>query len=484
MNNSKRILIVGAGEAGIALAADLAKRGLENTIAGFIDDDVSKIGQIISGVEVHGPVKSISNICHRLKISDVMIAIPSASSILINDIFSSVVEYDRSINLYFVPSSERFFDSTPIFPSLREFSYSELLGRTEFSIDIDLMGNYFRNKKILITGAGGSIGAEICRQLMKFNVGKIIALGRGENSIYNLKRDMDDFIMMMDQPAPNMRYVIADVKDHKLLDRIFNEEKPDIVFHAAAHKHVSLMEFNEIEAVRNNILGVNNVLDLSAKHLIKKFVLISTDKAVRPTSVMGATKRIAERLASYYGHNRDLNYAIVRFGNVLGSRGSVIPLFKEQINRGGPVTVTHRDVTRYFMSIPEASLLVINSAAISSGGEIYVLDMGKQHKIDDIAKRMIDIYGSDIEIEYIGLQPGEKLYEELYYYKEEMIKTANSKILLLKNDNNILSDNEFNFLLDTIVGRVANMTRVEIREFIKQYVPEYDYSSNFFEIHG
>ena len=480
MNNTKRILIVGAGEAGIALAADLVKRGLENSIAGFIDDDLSKIGQVVSDVEVYGPVKSISDVCHRLKITDVMIAAPSASSVLINDVFSSVVDYDRNINLYFVPSSERFFDSTPIFPSLREFSYSELLGRPEFSIDLDLMENYFRNKKILITGAGGSIGAEICRQLMKFNAGKIIALGRGENSIYNLKRDMDDFIMMMDHPAPNIHYVIADVKDHKLLDRIFNEEKPDIVFHAAAHKHVPLMESNEIEAVQNNVLGVNNVLDLSAKHLVKKFVLISTDKAVRPTSIMGATKRIAERLASYYGNNRNLNYTIVRFGNVLGSRGSVIPLFKDQIKMGGPVTVTHPDVTRYFMSIPEASLLVINSAAISSGDEIYVLDMGKQHKIDDIAKRMIDIYGSDIGIEYIGLRPGEKLYEELYYYKEDMVKTANSKILLLKNDNDILSNNEFNLLIEAIAERVPYMSRKDIREFIKQHVPEYDYTSNFF----
>jgi len=478
MNILKRILIVGAGEAGVALAGDLVKRGLKNTIAGFIDDDLSKIGQVISGIEVHGPVKSISDICHRLQISDVMIAIPSASSTLINNIFSSVVDYDRSINLYFVPSSERFFDSTPIFPSLREFSYSELLGRDEFSIDLDLMEKYFRNKKILITGAGGSIGAEICKQLMKFNVGKIIALGRGENSIYNLKRDMDDYIKMMTHPVPIL-YKIVDVKDHKLLGRIFNEEKPHIVFHAAAHKHVPLMEFNEIEAVRNNILGTNNVLDISAKYLVEKFVLISTDKAVRPTSVMGATKRVAERLSSYYGNNRNLNYAIVRFGNVLGSRGSVIPLFKDQIKNGSPVTVTHPDVTRYFMSIPEASLLVINSAAISSGGEIYILDMGRQHKIDDIAKRMIDIYGYNTEIEYIGLRPGEKLYEELYYNKEEMIRTGNSKILLLSNDNNILSDYEFNLLLETVIEKVPYMTRVEVREFLQQYVLEYNYSMEY-----
>ena len=476
MNTAKRILIVGAGEAGITLAGDLVKRGLEKAIAGFVDDDPSKIGQVIAGTTVHGPVKYICEISRSLKITDIMIAIPSASSTLINDIFSSALDYDRNINFYFVPSSERFFDSTPIFPHLKEFPYSELLGRDEFTIDLDLMENYFKDKKILITGAGGSIGAEICKQLMKFNVGKIIALGRGENSIYNLKKDMDDFIKMMQQPAPAIIYRIVDVKDHKLLDRIFNEEKPDIVFHAAAHKHVPLMESNEIEAVQNNVLGVNNVLELAAKHGVNKFVLISTDKAVRPTSVMGATKRIAERLVSYYGNNRDLDYAIVRFGNVLGSRGSVIPLFKDQIKNGSPLTVTHPDVTRYFMSIPEASLLVINSAAISSGGEIYVLDMGKQHKIDDIAKRMMDIYGYNNEIEYIGLRPGDKLYEELYYNESDMVKTCNSKILLLKNDNDILSDDEFNLLLKTIADKVPYMSSAEIREFIKQYVPEYNYS--------
>jgi len=476
MNTAKRILIVGAGEAGITLAGDLVKRGLEKAIAGFVDDDPSKIGQVIAGTTVHGPVKYIREISRSLKITDIMIAIPSASSTLINDIFSSALDYDRNINFYFVPSSERFFDSTPIFPHLKEFPYSELLGRDEFTIDLDLMENYFKDKKILITGAGGSIGAEICKQLMKFNVGKIIALGRGENSIYNLKKDMDDFIKMMQQPAPAIIYRIVDVKDHKLLDRIFNEEKPDIVFHAAAHKHVPLMESNEIEAVQNNVLGVNNVLELAAKHGVNKFVLISTDKAVRPTSVMGATKRIAERLVSYYGNNRDLDYAIVRFGNVLGSRGSVIPLFKDQIKNGSPLTVTHPDVTRYFMSIPEASLLVINSAAISSGGEIYVLDMGKQHKIDDIAKRMMDIYGYNNEIEYIGLRPGDKLYEELYYNESDMVKTCNSKILLLKNDNDILSDDEFNLLLKTIADKVPYMSSAEIREFIKQYVPEYNYS--------
>lgn len=480
MKKLNKILIVGAGEAGVALAGDLRQRGLGNAITGFIDDDISKIGSSVYDVNVFGPVSSIGKICGELGISDVMIAIPSASSSFINKIVSAVLSFDRNINLSFVPSAEKFFDSVPIFPSLREFSYSELLDRDEFSIELDLMEKYFSGKSVLITGAGGSIGSEICRQLLKFNVGKIIAIGRGENSIYNLKRDMDDFIRMMKIPPPNVVYRIIDVKDHRLLDSIFHRESPDIVFHAAAHKHVPLMEANEIEALQNNILGTNNILDLSVKYKIQKFVLISTDKAVRPTNVMGATKRIAEILTSYYKHCYGLNSTAVRFGNVLGSRGSVIPLFRDQIERGGPVTVTHPEITRYFMSIPEASLLVINSAAISNGGEIFVLDMGGQYKISDIAEKMIELYGytpgRDIKIEYTGLRPGEKLYEELFYNKGEMIKTGNNKILLLKDDNNIISSDDFKFLINSIIEKVPYMESTEVREFIKQLVPEYNYT--------
>ncbi len=480
MKKLNKILIVGAGEAGIALAGDLRQRGLGNAIAGFIDDDLSKVDGLISDVKVYGPTASIGNVCGELEISDVMICIPSASSSFVNKIVSTVLAFNRNINLSFVPSAERFFDSVPIFPSLREFSYSELLDRDEFSIELNLMEKYFSGKTVIITGAGGSIGSEICRQLLKFNVGKIVAVGRGENSIYNLKRDMDDFIRMMKIPAPNVVYRIADVKDYRSLDRIFDAEKPDIVFHAAAHKHVPLMESNEIEALQNNVLGTNNLLDISSKRNVQKFILISTDKAVRPTNVMGATKRITEILTSYYKHNAGLNTAAVRFGNVLGSRGSVIPLFRDQIEKGGPVTVTHPDITRYFMSIPEASLLVINSAAISDGGEIFVLDMGEQYKISDIAERMIEIYGytpgRDIKIEYTGLRPGEKLYEELFYNKGEMIKTGNNKILMLKNDNNILTKKDFTLLIGSVKEKVPYMDSAAVREFIKRFVPEYNYT--------
>lgn len=479
MKKLNRILIVGAGEAGAALVDDLRQRGLGNGIAAFADDDLSKIGTSVAGVEVKGNTSELSSICAELSITDVIIAIPSAKTSLINRITSRVLSYDRSINILFVPSAERFFDTVPIFPSLREFSYSDLLGREEFSIDLEIMEKFFSGKSVLITGGGGSIGSEICRQLLKFNVSKIIALGRGENSIYNLMKGMDEYSRLMQGRMPSTAYYIADTRDRRMLERVFSAEKPDIVFHAAAHKHVPLMEWNEHEALQNNILGTENVLSISSEYNVQKFILVSSDKAVRPTNVMGATKRLCEIITSYYNEKKKLNTAAVRFGNVLGSRGSVIPLFMEQIEKGGPVTVTHPDVTRYFMSIPEASLLVINSAAISSGGEIFVLDMGEQYKIDDIARRMIELYGftpeRDIKIEYTGLRPGEKMYEELFYNRGAMDKTGNSSIYTLHNDNIHLSDDDYCEIINAAGDRVYSMNRDDVRRFIKKYVPEYSF---------
>ncbi len=479
MKKLNRILIVGAGEAGAALVNDLRQRGLGNGLAAFADDDQSKIGTTVAGIEVKGSTADLPGICSNYSITDVIIAIPSAKASLINKITSKVLSYNRVINILFVPSAERFFDTVPIFPSLREFSYSDLLGREEFSIDLDVMEKFFEGKSVLITGGGGSIGSEICRQLLKFNVSKIVALGRGENSIYNLMKGMDEYRRLMQGRMPGTVYRIADTRDRRMLDRIFMEEKPDIVFHAAAHKHVPLMEWNEHEALQNNILGTENVLSLSAEYNVQKFILVSSDKAVRPTNVMGATKRLCEIITSYYHDRKNLNTAAVRFGNVLGSRGSVIPLFMEQIEKGGPVTVTHPDVTRYFMSIPEASLLVINSAALSGGGEIFVLDMGEQYKIDDIARRMIELYGftpeRDIKIEYTGLRPGEKMYEELFYNRGAMNKTGNSSIYTLHNDNISLSDSDYDEIIAAVSERVYSMTSEDVRQFIKKFVPEYSF---------
>jgi len=478
MKTFNKILIAGAGEAGIALFKELKQRGLDRRIAGFADDDKEKIGSSLEGVQVFGPVSRIGDFCRIHNVTDVIVAVPSASPAFISDIISSVMSCSSGINLYIVPSAEKFFDSVPIFPSLKEFDYTDILERDQFSIDMNLMESFFHGKKVLITGAGGSIGSEICRQLLKFRVKKIVALGRGENSIYNLSCSMSGYSKTMGEYFPEVVYRIADVKDYRLLSGIFKSEKPDIVFHAAAHKHVPLMEFNEAEALQNNVLGCDNVLKASLQQGVNKFVFISTDKAVRPSSVMGATKRMGELITGYFRNSLGLNTAVVRFGNVLGSRGSVIPLFNEQIDVGGPVTVTHPDVTRYFMSIPEASLLVLNSAAISGQGEIFVLNMGEQYRISDIAEKMISLRGltpgEDIKIEYTGLRPGEKLYEELYYKNADILPTGNSSIFLVKKDSTDLSDEQYKKLIEAIQKTVPDMDSSEIREFIKGFAHEYN----------
>ena len=477
MNKMYRILIVGAGDAGLALLSDLRQKGLGSAVSSFIDDDPAKIGKDIGGVHVAGPVAVIKSVCDALSISDVIIAVPSAGTEFLTKLITGITSTGRRINIHYVPAAEKFFDSVPIFPSMREFSYSDLLDRDEFSIDLDIMSRFFGGRSVLVTGAGGSIGSEICRQLLKFNVKKIIATGRGENSIYNLTRSMDEYLALMSGARPELVYRIIDARDARLMERLFSEERPDIVFHAAAHKHVPLMEFNSMEALQNNVLGTDNVLDLSSKFNIEKFVLVSTDKAVRPANIMGATKRICELLTGFYSRARGLNTAIVRFGNVLGSRGSVIPLFIEQIARGGPVTVTHPDVARYFMSIPEASLLVINSAAISRGGEIFVLNMGEQFRIADIARRLIELNGYrpdvDIKIEFTGLRPGEKLYEELFYNNNSMEPTGNNSIFMLREDDESIDEAGFSRLISGIRDNVPFMSEEDVRGFIKSFVGSY-----------
>ncbi len=476
MNEFSRILIVGAGEAGEALFRELPQTIQGAGVIAFADDDTHKIGTAIEGVPVKGPLSQTGEICRELRITDIILAIPSASADLLSSIVSGVASLRNNINISIIPSPEKFFDSVPIFPSVREFDYSSLLDRDQFSIDQKLMANFFRGKTVLVTGAGGSIGSEICRQLFKFNVKKIVASGRGENSIYNLTGLLDKYGKLMKGQGPEVNCHIADVRNRESMERIFIKEKPDIIFHAAAHKHVPLMESNEAEALQNNVLGTNNILSLSREYGAENFVLVSTDKAVRPTSVMGATKRIAELLTGFYQQHRHLKTAVVRFGNVLGSRGSVIPLFEKQIQAGGPVTVTDPDVTRYFMSIPEASLLVINSAAISAGGEIFVLNMGRQYRIKDIAEKMIRLNGSgsDIRIEYTGLRPGEKLYEELFYNSEGMNKTGNDNIFVLAKDSENLSEEQCEELIRAVNEDVFGMDSRSVRQFIKNYVKEYN----------
>ncbi|MFN3412375.1 MAG: polysaccharide biosynthesis protein, partial [Exilispira sp.] len=411
----------------------------------------------------------------------IYIAIPSAKSEQITRITSIIRKIYPDITIKIIPSILEITSNIPLLYSLRDISIEDLLGRSEISIDIESIHHLFSGKKILVTGAGGSIGSEICRQLLKYNISQLIAIGRGEYSIYNLIKELEKF-KTVNNISKDIVYKIANIKNIDLMNSIFEEYRPDIVFHAAAHKHVPLMEFNEAEAIHNNIYGTKYVLDLSLKYDVKNFILVSTDKAVNPVNIMGATKRAAEILALYYNNLYNLKTTIVRFGNVIGSRGSVIPLFIEQVNSGGPITITHPDIVRYFMTIPEAATLMLNAAAYSKGGDIFVLDMGKQYKIIDIAYNLIKFFGlepeKDIKIEFTGLRPGEKLYEELYFNKEKMLKTFNDKILQIKPEDINIDKDSVEKIIQTQPIDLFKMTGNDIRKWLKNIVYEYNYEEN------
>ena len=432
----KKILIIGAGEAGIMLLKEFLKRDKGDDICGFVDDDPAKQGKTLNGKPVLSTTGNIVPVLMNHSITEVMVAIPSAPKDFINGLLEQITAYDSTINIFLLPSVERYFETIPLTPSLNDFPFSELFGRRDSTFDIDLIQKHLEGKTVLVTGAGGSIGSEICRQILKFNAGKIIALGKGENSIFNLQRSLNEYLSLMER-SPEIEYRIADVRDRSSIASILAGTRTDCIIHAAAHKHVTLMEHNEAEAVRNNVFGTLSLLDAATEQGCGQFLLISTDKAVRPTSIMGATKRIAELLVLKYHLEKSMNASIVRFGNVIGSRGSVIPIFRDQIRRGGPVTVSHPDATRYFMSIPEAALLVINAMSFAKGGEIFILEMGEQHRIDDIAKKMIDYYHPErntaIPVVYTGLPPCEKIHEELMYSFEKKIPSINKSISQIEN---------------------------------------------------
>lgn len=474
-----RVLIIGAGEAGIMLAREVNRSPLKEVVA-FLDDDSKKKSQSYNGIPVVGTLIDAPEVIETQYIDEVLIAIPSAAASVISHLVQRILHSHPHVALHKMPAPEKYFDSVPLIPSLHDISVLDLLQRKDLSIDIDQITDIFKDKTVLITGAGGSIGSEILRQLLKFKCKKIIACGRGEHSIYELAKSLDQYIPFMDEP-PVIEYNIVNITDINHLNIIFEKNKPDVVVHAAAHKHVPLMEYNEAEALFNNIGGTLNVLKISHKYNIEKFIFISTDKAVRPSNIMGATKRISELLTQYYCDSMNLNTAVVRFGNVLGSRGSVVPLFQEQILKGGPLTVTDRRVTRYFMTIPESSLLVLNAAACSTGGETFVLKMGDPVKIDDLARRLIELNGlipdEDIEIVYSGLRAGEKLYEELFYNDDSLSTTANDLIMMQKNEDESLSGNDIE-KIENFLKNIWNKNPDEIRNWIKEMIPQYEYETN------
>jgi FlaA1/EpsC-like NDP-sugar epimerase len=443
---ARNTIIIGAGEAGAYLARDLQRRGSAFNLVGFIDSDLQKKGKVIAGVPVLGDDGEIPRFFKEYETRVALIAIPSASGERIRKYLDALSALNVEVRV--LPSLRELVGGGIELGSLRSVELQDLLRREPIRLDEAQISTVVSGKRILVTGAGGSIGSEICVQLAGHRPAELLALGHGEHSIYNLFQHLDDIGC-----AVPRRPIIADIADETAMDRVFAEYRPEMVFHAGAHKHVPLMEENPREALRVNALGTWTVADLAGAYGAERMIMISTDKAVRPSSVMGATKRIAERLLlSAQGDRPGARYIAVRFGNVLGSRGSVVPLFERQIMKGGPVTVTHPDMRRYFMLIPEAVNLVLQAASMGRGGELYVLDMGEPVNIAEMAETLIRLHGRephvDVKIEYTGLRRGEKLFEELFYDPLHVDGTSHEKIFLSKLDgeNSHLADDVKNML--------------------------------------
>lgn len=428
-NDQKETLIIGAGAGGTMVARQLLHNSeAELNPVAFIDDNVRIHGLEIMGIRVFGGRDKIEKIVNKKQIEQIIIAIPSLKKGQLHDIFNECAKTKAKTQI--IPMLEDLMTGKLSISQVRDVEVEDLLGRDQVELDTDTIGKKLTAKTILVTGAGGSIGSEICRQICKFNPGTIILLGHGENSIYDIEMELKRAYKVI-----KIETEIADVQDRKKIFSIMKKYCPDVVYHAAAHKHVPLMERNPEEAVKNNVIGTKNVAEATSEANVGIFVMVSSDKAVNPTSVMGATKRIAEMVVQHMDMVSETRFVAVRFGNVLGSRGSVIPLFKKQIAEGGPVTVTDPEMVRYFMTIPEASRLVLQAGALAKGGEIFVLDMGEPVRIVDLAKNLIKLSGytaDEIPIEFTGMRPGEKMYEELLGAEEVHAEQVYPKIYVGK----------------------------------------------------
>lgn len=432
--HQKQTLIVGAGDAGAMIARQLTNGQSDSDLkpVAFIDDDVNKQRMELFGLPVLGTTKDIQDIVSSHQIAHIVIAIPSLRNGELTEIVAQCNETDAKVQI--LPKIEDIATGKVSVRSLRNVDVEDVLGRPPVELDINTISTYVTGNTVMVTGAGGSIGSEICRQLMRFSPKRILLVGHGEYSIYKIDNELKG---IYGETETEIIPIIGDVQDRERIFDIVNTYKPWIIYHAAAHKHVPLMEYNPHEAIKNNVIGTKNVAEAADTFNIHTFVFVSTDKAVNPTNVMGATKRISEMIIQNLATRSDTKFVAVRFGNVLGSRGSVIPLFKEQIANGGPVTVTHPDMTRYFMTIPEASRLVIQAGTLARGGEIFVLDMGEPVKIVDLAKNLIKLSGystDEIEIKFSGIRPGEKMFEELLNETEIHPEEIFEKIYIGKTD--------------------------------------------------
>jgi FlaA1/EpsC-like NDP-sugar epimerase len=434
--DGRRTLIIGASAGGKIVLNELRNNPmLFNQVVGFVDDDDQKIGNILSGFPIFGPISEINKLIERLNIEEVIIGIANIEPKRFQEIVNLIVE--KPIKIKRIPQLKEYTNEPP--KAIVDVNVEDLLSRDIVELDTSEIGEFIKGKKIMVTGAGGSIGSELVRQIVKYKPKSVLMVDIYENGVYDLLSELNLDTAKYKEKKIELKIQIASVYNYLRMETIMSDFLPDYIFHAAAYKHVPLMEASAVEAVRTNILGTYNLCDLANRYNVKKLVLVSSDKAVRPTNVMGATKRYAEMLIQCFDNTSETNYSAVRFGNVLGSNGSVVPLFKRQIANGGPVTVTDSNIIRFFMTIPEAVGLILQSAVYADGGEIFILDMGDPVKILDLAEKMIMLSGFkpyiDIPIEITGLRPGEKLFEELLVDKENHIKTKNKKIYIEKLEN-------------------------------------------------
>lgn len=473
-NRGVRTLIVGAGEAGNMLLREIRRQSSSHyRVIGFVDDDENKQKMRLMGVDILGTIADLGKIITAHDIELVIIAVPSAGAKFVRDTVNQCQEL--GVRSKIVPALSEIIRGDVKISQIRDVEIEDLLGRSTVVLDEQAIRSYLKGMRVLVSGAAGSIGSEICRQVARYSPATLVLLDNAETPLYNIERELAASF-----PALRIVPLLGDIRNRQRLQQIFDSVLPEVVFHAAAYKHVPLVEHNPAEAVLCNVMGSMNMATTARQSGVRNFVLVSSDKAINPTNVMGATKRIAEKFIQSLAVDSATKFSTVRFGNVLGSNGSVIPLFTEQIRKGGPVTITHPDVTRFFMTIPEASQLVLQSVCFGNGGEIFVLDMGEPVRIVDLAEELVRLSGmipnTDIEFTYIGLRPGEKLYEELFSRGEKILKTPNEKIHVLAHshqDHELLCQQ-----LEKLLS-AANANNIEqLKSMLREIVPEYTTASN------
>lgn len=489
---AKNVLIIGAGSATKQLLDQInsGMRSLYNVV-GIVDDNESKKNNFIWGIKILGNRYDIPRICEEKNVEVILFSISNIDSDTRRKILEICQETNCKVRI--LPSTRDLIKNKPIMSNLRDVEIEDLLGRDPIKLDNKSIGGLIKDQVVLVTGGGGSIGSELCRQIIKHKPKKLVIVDIYENNLYDIEQELK-----FNNPKENIDAIVASVRDEKRLEEIFDEYRPYLVFHAAAHKHVPLMEESPLEAIKNNVFGTYNTVKMADKFGVKRFVLISTDKAVNPTNIMGATKRLCEMIVQAKAKESKTEFVAVRFGNVLGSNGSVIPLFKKQISQGGPVCVTHKEITRFFMTIPEAVSLVLQAMSFATGGEIFVLDMGEPVKIYDMARKLIKLSGFDpdvdMPIKITGLRPGEKLYEEVLMDEEGLTETKHDKIHIAKPSNITMADmekkfNKLNELLDKeererkVKKDYQGVDKDKVKKVMMEVVPtfkpaEHSYNSN------